>query len=100
MRIRGRCSAAVLAGMVACSFVLDAFEMIFLVVPLVMPPLLTVVPDPAWVATLTLLVLQMGFLLPPLGYAVVMSRLATPGTAAAWPRWHERWRRNWSRRRC
>jgi TRAP-type mannitol/chloroaromatic compound transport system permease large subunit len=69
--------AAVLAGMVACSFVLDAFEMIFLVVPLVMPPLLTVVSDPAWVATLTLLVLQMGFLLPPLGYAVVMSRLAS-----------------------
>ena len=68
---------AVLAGMVACSFVLDAFEMIFLVVPLVMPPLLTVVPDAAWVAALTLLVLQMGFLLPPLGYAVVMSRLAT-----------------------
>ena len=68
---------AVLAGMVACSFVLDAFEMIFLVVPLVMPPLLAVVADPAWVATLTLLVLQMGFLLPPLGYAVVMSRLAT-----------------------
>jgi TRAP-type mannitol/chloroaromatic compound transport system permease large subunit len=68
---------AVLAGMVACSFVLDAFEMIFLVVPLVMPPLLAVVADPAWVATLTLLVLQMGFLLPPLGYAIVMSRLAT-----------------------
>ena len=67
---------AVLAGMVACSFVLDAFEMIFLVVPLVMPPLLAVVPDAPWVATLTLLVLQMGFLLPPLGYAVVMSRLA------------------------
>ena len=35
---------AVLAGMVACAFVLDAFEMIFLVVPIVMPPLLTVVP--------------------------------------------------------
>ena len=68
---------AVLAGMLACSFVLDAFEMIFLVVPLVMPPLLAAVTDPAWVATLTLLVLQMGFLLPPLGYAVVMSRLAT-----------------------
>ena len=67
----------VLAGLVACSFVLDAFEMIFLVIPLVMPPLLAVVPDAAWVATLTMLVLQMGFLLPPLGYAVVMSRLAT-----------------------
>jgi len=67
---------AVLAGMVACSFVLDAFEMIFLVVPLVMPPVLMVVPDAAWVAALALLVLQLGFLLPPLGYAIVMSRLA------------------------
>lgn len=67
---------AVLAGMVACSFVLDAFEMIFLVVPLVMPPVLMAVPDAAWVAALTLLVLQLGFLLPPLGYAVVMSRAA------------------------
>ena len=67
---------AVLAGMVLCSFVLDAFEMIFLVIPLVMPPVLAVVPDAAWVAALTLLVLQLGFLLPPLGYAVVMSRAA------------------------
>ena len=65
---------AVLAGFVACSFVLDAFEMIFLVVPIVMPPLLAVVPDAAWVAALTLLVLQTGFLLPPLGYTIVMSR--------------------------
>ena len=69
---------AVLAGMIACSFVLDAFEMIFLVIPLVMPPVLTVIPDAAWVAALTLLVLQMGFLLPPLGYAVVMSRATMP----------------------
>jgi len=71
---------AVLAGFVACSFVLDAFEMIFLVVPIVMPPLLRVVPDAAWVAGLTLVVLQAGFLLPPLGYAVVMSRrsMASP----------------------
>jgi TRAP-type mannitol/chloroaromatic compound transport system permease large subunit len=65
---------AVLGGFVLCSFVLDAFEMIFLVVPIVMPPLLAAVPDAAWVAALTLVVLQTGFLLPPLGYAVVMSR--------------------------
>ena len=68
----------VLAGLVACSFVLDAFEMIFLVIPLVMPPLLAAVPDPAWVAALTLLVLQAGFLLPPFGYAVLMSRSLLP----------------------
>ncbi|TMH12449.1 MAG: TRAP transporter large permease subunit [Betaproteobacteria bacterium] len=64
----------VLAGLVACSFVLDAFEMIFLVIPLVMPPVLMTVDDAAWVAALTLLVLQLGFLLPPFGYALVMSR--------------------------
>ena len=69
---------SVLAGLVACSFVLDAFEMIFLVIPLVMPPLLAAVPDPAWVAALTLLVLQAGFLLPPFGYAVLMSRTLLP----------------------
>ncbi len=69
---------AVLGGFVACSFVLDAFEMVFLVVPIVMPPVLMAVPDPAWVATLALLVLQTGFLLPPFGYAVVMSRAMMP----------------------
>ena len=57
---------------------LDAFEMVFLVVPIVMPPVLMAIPDPAWVAALTLLVLQAGFLLPPFGYAVVMSRAMMP----------------------
>ena len=71
--------ACVLAAFVGCSFVLDAFEMVFLVVPLVMPAVLAAVPDPAWVAALTLLVLQAGFLLPPFGYAVVMARSMVPG---------------------
>lgn len=66
--------AAVLCVLLACAFVLDAFELIFLVIPIVMPPLLALVGDAAWVAALTLLVLQAGFLLPPLGYAVVLSR--------------------------
>ena len=69
---------AVLAGLAACSFVLDAFEMIFLVIPLVMPPVLMTVNDAAWVAAATLLVLQLGFLLPPVGYALVMSRSLLP----------------------
>ena len=70
--------ACVLAGLVVASFVLDAFEMIFLVIPLVMPAVLRVVPDAAWVATLTLLVLQAGVLLPPFGYAVLMSQALSP----------------------
>ena len=75
-------AGAVLLIFVGCSFVLDAFEMIFLVVPLVMPPVLVSVPDAAWVAAITLLVLQAGFLLPPIGYAVVMSRRLLAGPPA------------------
>jgi TRAP-type mannitol/chloroaromatic compound transport system permease large subunit len=66
--------ALVLVVLLASAFVLDAFELIFLVVPVVMPPLLAQVADAAWVAALALLVLQAGFLLPPLGYAVVLAR--------------------------
>jgi TRAP-type mannitol/chloroaromatic compound transport system permease large subunit len=57
-----------------CAFVLDAFEMTFVVVPLLMPPLLTRVPDATWVAVLTLLILQASFLVPPFGYALLMLR--------------------------
>jgi TRAP-type mannitol/chloroaromatic compound transport system permease large subunit len=57
-----------------CAFVLDAYEMIFVVIPIVMPPLLMRVPDATWVAVLTLLVLQASFLIPPMGYAVLMVR--------------------------
>jgi TRAP-type mannitol/chloroaromatic compound transport system permease large subunit len=67
-------TAAAMALLLACAFVLDAFELIFLVVPVVMPPLLAQVGDAAWVAVLALLVLQAGFLLPPFGYAVVLAR--------------------------
>lgn len=65
--------AAVLLVLLASAFVLDAFELIFLVIPIVMPPLLALGGDAAWVAALALLVLQAGFLLPPLGYALVLS---------------------------
>ena len=65
---------AVLAGLALCAFVLDAFEMIFVVIPMVVPPLLTRVTDATWIAVLTLLILQASFLVPPFGYAVLMTR--------------------------
>nr|WP_316640150.1 TRAP transporter large permease subunit [uncultured Roseateles sp.] len=68
----------VLGLLMLCAFVLDAFELIFLVVPLIMPPLLMVAGDAAQIAALTLLVLQLGFLLPPLGYAVLMAGAGQP----------------------
>jgi tripartite ATP-independent transporter DctM subunit len=61
-----------------CAFALDAFEIIFVIIPLVMPPLLTQVNDPVWVSVVTLLALQSSFLLPPLGYAVMMARTLSP----------------------
>jgi TRAP-type mannitol/chloroaromatic compound transport system permease large subunit len=60
--------------LVLSALVLDAFEIIFVVIPIIMPPLLMRAPDATWVAVLTLLVLQMSFLLPPLGYALLMVR--------------------------
>src|SRR5262249_59919192 len=56
------------------AFVLDAFEIIFVVVPIVVPPLLARVADARWVAVLVLLTLQTSFLLPPFGYALMMLR--------------------------
>jgi tripartite ATP-independent transporter DctM subunit len=58
------------------AFVLDAFEIIFVIIPLVAPPLLTHVPDAVWVSALILLVLQTSFLIPPFGYAIMMARTA------------------------
>ncbi len=59
------------------AFVLDAFEIIFVLVPILLPPILMRVEDAQWVAVLTLLVLQTSFLLPPLGYALTMTRAAS-----------------------
>jgi len=56
------------------ALVLDSFEMIFVVVPLVLPPLLQRLPDASWVAVLALLILQTSFLLPPFGFALLMTR--------------------------
>lgn len=68
-------TAALLLGFVAlCAPVLDAFEMIFVIVPILAPPLIAHLGDARQAAVLLLLVLQLGFLLPPLGYAVLITR--------------------------
>jgi TRAP-type mannitol/chloroaromatic compound transport system permease large subunit len=74
----------VLGVLLLCAFVLDAFELTFLVIPIVMPPLLSRVADAAWVSALVLLVLQLGFLLPPFGYSVVLARGQQP-ERPPWP---------------
>jgi TRAP-type mannitol/chloroaromatic compound transport system permease large subunit len=67
--------AAVVLGVIGLSaFVLDAFEIIFVIVPIVIPPLLIRVADARWISVLVLLTLQTSFLLPPFGYALMMVR--------------------------
>jgi tripartite ATP-independent transporter DctM subunit len=64
----------VLLLLALCAFVLDAFELIFVVIPVLIPPLLVRVSDTTWVAVLVLLILQASFLMPPFGYSVMMVR--------------------------
>ena len=72
----GPASAAilVLALIAVSALVLDAFEIILVIIPLLMPAFLIRAPDAVWAAVLVLLVLQASFLLPPSGYAILMLR--------------------------
>jgi tripartite ATP-independent transporter DctM subunit len=73
-------TASILAVIGLTAFVLDAFEIVFVVLPIVLPPLLVRVADAQWIAVLTLLTLQTSFLLPPFGYALMMLRSRLPET--------------------
>lgn len=70
----GWAAAAILLAVALCAWVLDAFEMIFVVVPVLAPPFVYLLQDAQQAAVLLLLVLQLSFLLPPLGYAVMIAR--------------------------
>ena len=67
-------AALVLLAVALCAWVLDAFEMIFVVIPIVAPPLIAMLGDAQQAAVLLLLVLQLSFLIPPMGYAVLIAR--------------------------
>ncbi len=60
-------AALVLLAVALCAWVLDAFEMIFVVIPIVAPPLIAMLGDAQQTAVLLLLVLQLSFLIPPHG---------------------------------
>ena len=76
-RVPGGATGAAITVLVVfalSAFVLDAFEIVFVIVPIVMPPVLTRAPDAVWISVLALLALQASFLVPPSGYAVMMAR--------------------------
>ena len=71
-------AAVVMAIMFGLAFFLDALEIIFLVVPIAMPPLLLLGADPVWLALLTAINLQTAFLHPPFGFAIIFLRGVAP----------------------
>ncbi len=59
-------------------FFLDFIEIVFIVVPLVAPPLIILGVDPIWLAILMALNLQTSFLTPPFGFALFYLRGVAP----------------------
>ena len=70
--------AVVMAVCFGLGFFLDALEIIFLVIPIAMPPLLFLGVNPVWLAVLTAINLQTSFLHPPFGFALFFMRSVAP----------------------
>ena len=87
----GGAAGAILTVMLAMfllGFVMDAFEIIFVVVPIVAPPLLRMPGvDPVWLGILMAVNLQTSYLHPPLGRPGTAWRPpASPRTSPLWQR--------------
>lgn len=76
-------AALVLLFLALCAWVLDAFEMIFVIIPIVAPLLIALLGDAQQTAVLLLLLLQLSFMIPPMGYAVMMARSCSGLTDAS-----------------
>ncbi|MGV8853115.1 MAG: TRAP transporter large permease [Devosia sp.] len=63
-------------------FILDTFEIIFIVIPITAPVLLTLGVDPIWLGVMVGVNLQTSFLTPPFGFALFYLRgVAPPGVS-------------------
>jgi tripartite ATP-independent transporter DctM subunit len=75
----GTAILAVMIGMFLLGFVMDAFEIIFVVVPIVAPPLLKMPGvDPVWLAVMMAMNLQTSYMHPPLGATLFFLRGVAP----------------------
>ena len=68
-------------------FFLDFIEIVFVVVPLIAPPLILLGFDPVWLAILMALNLQTSFLTPPFGFALFYLRGAAPDSVETLDIW-------------
>ena len=68
----------VLALSLGLCLLLDALEILFVVVPLTMPTLLGLGGDPVWLAVMFAVTIQSGFMMPPSGFAICFLRSVAP----------------------
>jgi tripartite ATP-independent transporter DctM subunit len=69
---------AVMLVMFLLGFILDTFEIIFIVIPITAPVLLNLGVDPLWLGVLVGVNLQTSFLTPPFGFALFYLRSVAP----------------------
>lgn len=65
-------------------FVLDAMEIIFIVLPITAPILLMMDVDPVWLAVIVAANLQTSFLTPPFGFSLFYLRGVAPASISTW----------------
>ncbi|MDF1609339.1 TRAP transporter large permease subunit [Hoeflea sp. YIM 152468] len=70
--------AVVMVIMFFLGFILDTFEIIFIVIPITAPVLLALDIDPIWLGVLVGVNLQTSFLTPPFGFALFYLRGVAP----------------------
>ena len=68
----------VMLAMFLLGFILDTFEIIFIVIPITAPILLTLGLDPIWLGVAVGVVLQTSFLTPPFGFSLFYLRGVAP----------------------
>ncbi len=63
-------------------FILDTFEIIFIILPITAPVLLMMDVDPVWLGVMVAVNLQTSFLTPPFGFSLFYLRGVAPGTVS------------------
>jgi tripartite ATP-independent transporter DctM subunit len=72
----------VMAIMFVLGFILDTFEIIFIVLPITAPTLLLLGVDPIWLGVMIGVNLQTSFLTPPFGFALFYLRGVAPNSVS------------------
>jgi TRAP-type mannitol/chloroaromatic compound transport system permease large subunit len=67
-----------MALMFVLGFILDTFEIIFVIIPVTAPILLNMDVDPVWLGVIVAVNLQTSFLTPPFGFSLFYLRSVAP----------------------